>query len=32
MYGMAATFPARAAVGDLLERYIDRLYEVDDST
>ena len=28
MYGMAATFPARAAVADLLERYIDRLYEV----
>lgn len=28
LYGMAATFPARAAVGELLERYIDRLYEV----
>ncbi len=29
MYGMAATFPARAAVADLLLRYIDRLYETD---
>ena len=29
MYGMAATFPARVAIADLLERYIDRLYEVD---
>ncbi|MEA2001553.1 MAG: aminotransferase class V-fold PLP-dependent enzyme [Actinomycetota bacterium] len=28
MYGMAATFPARGAVGELLRRYIDRLYEV----
>lgn len=28
MYGMAATFPARQAVGELLKRYIDRLYEV----
>jgi hypothetical protein len=29
MYGMAATFPARTAVADLLLRYIDRLYETD---
>lgn len=29
MYGMAATFPARRAVGELLKRYIDRLYEVE---
>ncbi|MDH3247496.1 MAG: aminotransferase class V-fold PLP-dependent enzyme [Acidimicrobiia bacterium] len=29
MYGMAATFPARVAVADLLLRYIDRLYETD---
>jgi glutamate/tyrosine decarboxylase-like PLP-dependent enzyme len=28
MYGMAATFPARGAVAELLARYIDRLYEV----
>jgi len=28
LYGMAATFPARRAVGELLRRYIDRLYEV----
>jgi glutamate/tyrosine decarboxylase-like PLP-dependent enzyme len=28
MYGMAATFPARRAVGELLQRYIDKLYEV----
>jgi glutamate/tyrosine decarboxylase-like PLP-dependent enzyme len=28
VYGMAATFPARRAVGELLRRYIDRLYEV----
>ncbi len=28
MYGMAATFPARRAVGDLLRRFIDKLYEV----
>ncbi|HEX9762471.1 MAG TPA: aminotransferase class V-fold PLP-dependent enzyme [Acidimicrobiia bacterium] len=27
IYGMAATFPARRAVGDLLRRYIDKLYE-----
>lgn len=27
-YGMAATFPARRAVGELLKRYIDRLYDV----
>ena len=30
MYGMAATFPARRAVGDLLRRYIDRLYSIED--
>jgi hypothetical protein len=29
LYGMAATFPARGAVADLMERYIDRLYEVE---
>jgi glutamate/tyrosine decarboxylase-like PLP-dependent enzyme len=29
MYGMAATFPVRGAVGELLKRYIDRLYELD---
>jgi glutamate/tyrosine decarboxylase-like PLP-dependent enzyme len=29
LYGMAATFPARGAVSDLMQRYIDRLYEVD---
>jgi glutamate/tyrosine decarboxylase-like PLP-dependent enzyme len=28
VYGMAATFPARGAVGELLRRYIDKLYEV----
>ncbi|MCP3998098.1 MAG: aspartate aminotransferase family protein, partial [bacterium] len=28
MYGMAATFPVRRAVGDLLLRYIDKLYQV----
>ena len=28
MYGMAATFPVRRAVRDLLLRYIDKLYEV----
>jgi sphinganine-1-phosphate aldolase len=28
IYGMAATFPARGAVGDLLRRYIDKIYEV----
>jgi glutamate/tyrosine decarboxylase-like PLP-dependent enzyme len=28
LYGMAATVPARAAVDELLERYIDLLYEV----
>jgi len=31
MYGMAATFPARGAVSELMLRYIDRIYEVDDS-
>ncbi len=30
MYGMAATFPSRAAVGELMARYIDRIYEIDD--
>jgi glutamate/tyrosine decarboxylase-like PLP-dependent enzyme len=29
MYGMAATFPARGAVGELLRRFIDRLYTVE---
>ncbi len=28
IYGMAATFPVRRAVGELLRRYIDKLYEV----
>jgi glutamate/tyrosine decarboxylase-like PLP-dependent enzyme len=28
LYGMAATFPARGAVADLIKRYVDRLYEV----
>lgn len=28
VYGLAATVPARAMVGDLLERYVDLLYEV----
>ena len=28
VYGLAATIPFRGAVGDLLRRYIDRLYEV----
>jgi len=31
MYGMAATFPARRAVGELLRRFIDRLYTVESS-
>jgi glutamate/tyrosine decarboxylase-like PLP-dependent enzyme len=31
MYGMAATFPARRAVGELLRRFIDRLYTLEDS-
>lgn len=30
MYGMAATFPARGAVSELMLRYIDRMYEVED--
>jgi len=30
MYGMAATFPARGAVKELMLRYIDRIYEVDE--
>ncbi|NOY69937.1 MAG: aminotransferase class V-fold PLP-dependent enzyme [Deltaproteobacteria bacterium] len=29
VYGMAATLPVRELVGDMLERYIDLLYEVD---
>lgn len=28
MYGMAATFPARRAINELLRRFIDKLYEV----
>ena len=28
VYGMAATFPVRGAVGELLRRYIDKLYEL----
>ncbi len=31
LYGMAATFPARRAVGELLRRFIDRLYTIEDS-
>ena len=31
LYGMAATFPARTAVDELLRRYIDRLYSVEES-
>jgi glutamate/tyrosine decarboxylase-like PLP-dependent enzyme len=31
MYGMAATFPARGAVNELMLRYIDRIYEVDEN-
>jgi hypothetical protein len=30
MYGMAATFPARGAVNELMTRYIDRLYEIEE--
>jgi hypothetical protein len=30
MYGMAATFPARSAVGEMITRYIDRIYEVEE--
>lgn len=30
VYGMAAGFPARAAVADLLRKYVDRLYEIRD--
>ncbi len=29
MYGMAATFPSRSAVKELITRYIDKIYEVD---
>lgn len=32
VYGMAATFPARGAVDDLLLRYVDRLYQVEPPT
>jgi sphinganine-1-phosphate aldolase len=28
VYGMAATLPVRAIVGDMLERYMDLLYKV----
>lgn len=28
VYGLAATLPAREAVGDILKRYIDLLYEI----
>lgn len=31
MYGMAATFPARGAVNELMTRYIDRIYEIGES-
>ncbi len=30
MYGMAATFPSRGAVNELMTRYIDRIYEIDE--
>jgi len=30
MYGMAATFPARGAVSELMTRYIDRIYEIEE--
>jgi sphinganine-1-phosphate aldolase len=30
VYGMAAGFPARGAVADLLRKYVDRLYEIRD--
>jgi glutamate/tyrosine decarboxylase-like PLP-dependent enzyme len=30
LYGMAARFPARGAVVDLMKRFVDRLYEIDD--
>jgi hypothetical protein len=30
MYGMAATFPARGAVNELMTRYIDRIYETNE--
>lgn len=30
MYGMAATFPSRSAVGELIARYIDKIYEVEE--
>jgi glutamate/tyrosine decarboxylase-like PLP-dependent enzyme len=28
LYGVASSFPVRAVVGDLLERYVDRLYDL----
>jgi hypothetical protein len=28
LYGVASSFPVRAVVGDLLERYLDHLYDV----
>ncbi len=28
IYGLASSFPVRAVVGDLLERYLDRLYDL----
>ena len=30
MYGMAATFPSRTAVRDLITRYIDKIYEIEE--
>lgn len=30
MYGMAATFPARGAVNELMVRFIDRIYEIEE--
>jgi glutamate/tyrosine decarboxylase-like PLP-dependent enzyme len=30
LYGIAASFPIRGVVDDLLERYLDRLYDVED--
>ncbi len=30
MYGMAATFPSRTAVRELITRYIDKIYEIED--
>jgi hypothetical protein len=28
VYGMAGSFPVRGAIGELLRRYLDRLYDV----